>query len=141
MNKSMKSAISLCAAAGFLIAVSSVASAQTAPATETAPAADAMAKPAAKPHKRAAPKASKAAIVVVTITNKRAVALTGLDGSQAGGELVTILSSLAPGKKATARVKHGKDCVFDLHGSYEDGSTTDMPGVDLCKEKTFNLVD
>ena len=133
MNKGIRNTIWLCALLGCLLGTVSVAGAQTA----APPAPDAA---AAKPHKMA-PKAS-AAVAVVTVTNKRAVALTALDATPSGGvEAVTILKSLAPGKKATAKVKHGKDCVFDLHGAYEDGSSTDMPGVDLCKEKSFNLVE
>jgi hypothetical protein len=142
MNKGIRNTISLCALLGCLFGTVSVAGAQTAApdAAAAKPAEDATAKPAAKPHKMA-PKAG-AAVAVVTVTNKRAVALTALDATPSGGvEAVTILKSLAPGKKATAKVKHGKDCVFDLHGAYEDGSSTDMPGVDLCKEKSFNLVE
>ena len=90
----------------------------------------------------AKPLARKPAIALVTIDNRRAVALTELDAAAAGGaESAKILDGLAPGKKAVAKVAHGKDCVFDLHGAYEDGSTTDVPGIDLCKEKKLTLVE
>jgi hypothetical protein len=139
MKKTIGTAIALCAGLGLLIGAADAGRAQNAPAADAA-GAEAPAKPAVKPHKAKA-KGGASATATIIVTNKRAVALTSLDAAQAGGEPVTILKALAPGKKATARVKHGKDCAFDLHGAFEDGSTTDMPGVDLCKEKTFNLVE
>jgi hypothetical protein len=89
----------------------------------------------AKPPKKAA------ASVVVIVTNSRDVALTELDATPAGLYLPKkILSNLAPGKKASATVATDKDCVFDLHGVYADGSTTDSTSVDLCKDQNVNLV-
>jgi len=38
-------------------------------------------------------------------------------------------------------VPHGKSCVFDLHGAYADGSSTDLASIDLCKDKNVNLVE
>jgi hypothetical protein len=124
-----------------------------APATETpAPAAEAPApaanppaaadngepaKPAvAKPRKKMTPK------VVVQVTNQRAVPLTELDATPAGGdEAKQIVANLAPGKKTSVTLAHGKSCVFDLHGAFGDGSSTDMTSVDLCKDNKVNLVD
>jgi hypothetical protein len=94
------------------------------------------AKPAAKPHRKTTP------TVVVLVTNSRAVALTELDAAAAGGaEAKKILANLAPGKKTSVKVPHGKSCVFDLHGAYADGSSTDLASIDLCKDKTVNLVE
>jgi archaellum component FlaG (FlaF/FlaG flagellin family) len=89
------------------------------------------------------PKPSKKATasVVVVVANSRDVALTELDATPAGLYLPKkILSNLAPGKKASATVATDKDCVFDLHGVYADGSTTDSTSVDLCKDQNVNLV-
>jgi len=153
MKQSIRNTFALCAFAGCVLGAANIVQAQTAPApaepTMTAPAgmadpsaADA-AKAAAKPHpKEAKPAAKQNPVAVVTVTNKRAVALTELDATPVGGgEAVKILANLAPGKKATAKVTHGKDCAFDLRGAFDDGSTTEMPGVDLCKVKTLNLVE
>ena len=94
------------------------------------------AKPVAKPHKKVTPS------VLVLVTNARAVALTELDATPAdGGKPKAIVSGLAPGKKTPVRVAHGKSCVFDLHGAYADGSTSDNASVDLCKDKSINLID
>ncbi len=153
MNRSIRNTLALCALLGSAFGVASTAGAQNAaaPAEPTLaapvgmaePAADAATKAMPKPrHKMAKPKAARKAVVVITVSNKRAVALTELDATPAGGvESAKILGNLAPGKKASAKVEHDKDCTFDLHGIYEDGATTDMPGIDLCKDKTVNLVE
>jgi hypothetical protein len=94
------------------------------------------AKAAVKPHRKTAP------TVVVLVTNSRAVALTELDAAAAGGaEAKQIVANLAPGKKTSVKIPHGKSCVFDLHGAYADGSSTDLTSVDLCKDKNVNLVE
>jgi hypothetical protein len=38
-------------------------------------------------------------------------------------------------------VATAKSCVFNLHGAYADGSSTDSTSVDLCKDKNVNLVE
>jgi glucose/arabinose dehydrogenase len=92
-------------------------------------------KPKPKPKKKVPPS------VVVVVTNSRAVVLTKLEATADGGSTKTIVSDLPPGKKKSVKVEHGKSCVFDLHGDYADGSTSDSASVDLCKDKTVNLVD
>jgi hypothetical protein len=80
--------------------------------------------------------------VVVVVTNSRSVALTELDATPSGGTLPkTIVSNLAPGKKISVTVATGKSCVFNLHGAYADGGSTDSTSVDLCKDKNVNLVE
>ena len=92
--------------------------------------------PAAMPQKK------PAGSVVVQITNSRAVALKELDATPAGLFIPKVIAgSHAPGKKTSARVATDKDCVFDLRGAYADGSITESPGVDLCKDQNVNLVD
>jgi hypothetical protein len=93
------------------------------------------AKAAVKPHRKTTP------IVVVLVTNSRAVALTELDAAAGGAEAKQIVANLAPGKKTSVKVPHGKSCLFDLHGAYADGSSTDLTSVDLCKDKNVNLVE
>jgi hypothetical protein len=80
--------------------------------------------------------------VVVVVTNSRSVALTELDATPSGGTLPkTIVSNLAPGRKISVTVATGKSCVFNLHGAYSDGGSTDSTSVDLCKDKNVNLVE
>lgn len=89
----------------------------------------------AKPQKKAT------ASVVVIVANSRDVALTELDATPSGLFIPRkIVSNLAPGKKTSVTVATDKDCVFDLHGVYADGSNTDSTSVDLCKDKNINLL-
>jgi hypothetical protein len=89
-----------------------------------------------KPHKKLAP------TVVVLVTNSRSVALTELDAAPTGGAPAKqIVADLAPGKKLTVKVPHGKSCVFDLHGAYSEGTRTDLTSIDLCHDKKVNLID
>jgi hypothetical protein len=117
------------------------ASAQTAapvpPAANAPPASTLLAKPNKKPQKIVMPS------VVVVVTNSRSVELTKLDATPSGGTLPTrtIVFNLAPGKKIFVTVVTGKFCVFDLHGAYADGSSTDSTNVDLCQDNTLNLVE
>lgn len=102
-------------------------------AAQTAPPALA---PGAKPPKKAT------ASVVVLVTNSRSVALTELDATPSGLFIPkTILSNLAAGKKTSVTVATDKDCVYDLHAIYADGSTTESTSVDLCRDKSVNLVE
>jgi hypothetical protein len=105
-----------------------------------APAANAPPPVAAKRHKK--PNKSVTPLVVVVVTNSRAVALTELDATPSGGTLPkAIVSNLAPGKKISVSVSTDKSCLFALHGTYADGSSADLTSVDLCKDKNVNLVE
>jgi hypothetical protein len=107
-----------------------------APAANAPPAMAPVAKPQKKPHKKVTRS------VVVVVTNSRTVALTKLDATPSGGILPkAIVSNLAPGKKISVTVATDKTCVFNLHGAYADGSSTDSASVDLCKDKNVNLVE
>jgi hypothetical protein len=121
------------------------ANAQTAPATPDAaqPAGDEAAKPKPKPKpKIVKPKADKLPSVAVVVTNSRKVALTELDGALSGGaDSAKILGSLGAGKKAVIHLPHDKPCLFDLHGVFDDLTTTDESSVDLCTDKKINLVE
>jgi len=127
--------------AGALLATSAATAQVVAPAADAAgavaaPSDAAPAKPKAKPKKAGPP------TVDVVVINNRAVALTDLLASPTGSsESRKIAGPLAPGKKVVVHVAHDKDCLFDLHGAYEDGTTTDVTGVALCKDKKINLVE
>jgi hypothetical protein len=79
---------------------------------------------------------------VVTIANSRDVTLTELDATPKGLFVPrTIARNIGAGKIASVNVPTDKDCIFDLHGIYSDGSTSDSKSVDLCKDKSVNLVN
>ena len=94
---------------------------------------------AAKPAGEA--KAKKLPFVAVTVTNNRTVSLVELTASFSGktSDSVSVAKDLPGGKKTIAHLAHDKDCLFDLHGVFDDGQTSDAAGVDLCKDKVINL--
>jgi hypothetical protein len=92
----------------------------------------------------AAPKAKpkRATTVDVVVSNQRSVGLTELDAAPAGGpQTKKIVAKLAPGKKTMVKLARGKDCLYDLHGMFDDGAATDISGYDVCKDKKINLVE
>ena len=125
------------------------ASAQTAAPAANAPAAAVASAPptgaqVAKAQKKVKKKAQKkvTSSVVVVVTNSRSVALSELDATPSGGTLPnTIVSNLAPGKTISVTVATVKACVFNLHGAYADGSNTDSTSIDLCNDKSVNLIE
>lgn len=135
-------------AAMFISAVAAGAAyAQTAPATPDAgqPAGDEAAKPKPKPKpkpKADKPKVTKLPSVAVVVTNSRKVGLTELDAAISGvGDSVKILGALAAGKKVVIHVAHDERCLFDLHGVFDDLTTTEESSVNLCTEKKINLIE
>jgi hypothetical protein len=117
--------------------------AQTAPAARDSgqTSGDEATKPKPKP-KAAKPKETKLPSVAVEVTNSRKVGLTELDGALSGhGDSVKILGALAAGKKVVIHVEHDKPCLFDLHGVFDDLTTTEEASVNLCTEKKINLVE
>jgi hypothetical protein len=125
------------------------ASAQTAAPAANAPAAPVAnaplaAAPVAKMQKKPQRKSQKKVTpsLVVVVTNSRSVALSELDATPSGETLPkTIVSNLAPGKKTSVTVATVKSCMFNLHGAFADGSSTDSTSLDLCKDKNVNLVE
>jgi hypothetical protein len=68
--------------------------------------------------------------------------LTELDAAISGyGDSVKILGALAAGKKVVIHVEHDQPCLFDLHGVFDDLTTTEEASVNLCTEKKINLVE
>ena len=117
--------------------------AQTTPAAPDAgqTSGDEATKPKPKP-KPASPKVTKLPSVAVVVTNSRKVGLTELDAALSGhGDSVKILGALAAGKKVVIHVEHDKPCLFDLHGVFDDLTTTEEASVNLCTEKKINLVE
>ncbi|SRR5579883_1525561 len=112
--------------------------AQTGAAPAAAPAAAPVAEAAAKPK----PKPKPRPMISVTVTNDRKIGLKELDAAAAGGpESKKVVSDLAPGGKKVVKLGKGKDCLYDFHAIYEDGQAADIASVDICKDKSLNLVE
>ena len=52
-----------------------------------------------------------------------------------------VLGSLKAGQWTWAKVPQGKNCHVDLRGKYADGKSADVPNVDICADKTVDLVN
>lgn len=122
-------ALALTCALGGL---SGMAAAQTAPAPAPA------ARPAAKP----APAKPARAPAAITVTNGRAVIMTGLEIADGAGQVVgTLTRPLAAGKAARVALKGQKGCVYTVAAVFEDDSETEALQLDLCKDAKVRLVD
>ncbi|RFB80183.1 hypothetical protein [Methylovirgula sp. 4M-Z18] len=113
----------------------------TAPAAQAAPAAEPAATPA-KPKKRVVKKKA-AGGGVVTITNNRSVGLTELTATPTADAKAKplVIRGLKPGASKNISVGSKKACVVDLQGTYDDGTTMESSGVDICADKKLNLTD
>jgi hypothetical protein len=108
-----------------------------APAAAETPAAATPTAKKPKPKRKAA-----ANTVAVTVMNSRTAGLVELQAAVVGSDkMKTIASALKPGKKVAAHVPRAKDCLVDLHATFDDGQSTDATGVDACTNRTLNLTD
>jgi hypothetical protein len=109
--------------------------------TDAAPAAASDAAPDATPAKQK-PKPKAKPTVAVLVTNHRSVALKELSAAAAGAQASKkIVTDLKSGAKKTVRLGKGKDCLYDFHATYDDGASADLTSVDICKDKTIDLVE
>ena len=81
--------------------------------------------------------------MTVSVLNKRERRAQVDDRSRdrRSGDPKKIIGAVKPGKRGVGHVARTKDCQYDLHGDYEDGSVFEASGVDLCKSSGFNLKD
>ena len=103
--------------------------------SELAPAAAALMKP--KPKTRAG------GTVTVRVTNWREADLVELQVIESGGSAnwKKVLGALKAGQWTWAKVPQGKNCHVDLRGEYADGKSADVSNVDICADKTVDLVN
>ena len=52
-----------------------------------------------------------------------------------------VLGALKAGQWTWAKVPQGKNCHVDLRGKYADGKSADMSNIDICADKTVDLVN
>jgi hypothetical protein len=83
--------------------------------------------------------------ILLNITNHRKISLVELHATADGESSArSVVKALEPGGSKVVkfrRGKSGKNCFFELHATYEDGTFTDFTHFDLCKDETINLVD
>ena len=104
--------------------------------SESAPAAAAPMK--SKPK----PKTPAGGTVTVKVTNWREADLVELQVVESGSaNWKKVLGALKAGQWTWAKVPQGKNCHVDLRGKYADGKSADVSNVDICADKTVDLVN
>ena len=97
--------------------------------------------PAAAPMK-SKPKTPAGGTVMVKVTNWREADLVELQVVGGGSaNWKTVLGALKAGHWTWAKVPQGKNCHVDLRGKYADGKSADLSNIDICADKTVDLVN
>jgi hypothetical protein len=88
------------------------------------------------------PKTPAAGTVTVKVTNWREADLVELQAVERGSaNWKRVLGVLKAGQWTWAQVPQGKNCHVDLRGRYADGKSADVSNVDVCADKTVDLVN
>ena len=99
--------------------------------------------PAAAPMKsKPKPKTPAGGTVTVKVTNWRNADLVELQAAASGSaNWKKVLGALKAGQWTTAKVPQGKNRHVDLRGKYADGKSADLSNIDICVDKTVDLVN
>jgi homogentisate 1,2-dioxygenase len=88
------------------------------------------------------PKTPAGGTVTMNVTNWRGADLVELQVVESGSaNWKKMLGALKAGQWTWAKVPHGKNCHVDLLGKYADGKSADLSNVDICADKTVDLVN
>ena len=80
--------------------------------------------------------------VTVKVTNWREADLVELQVAESGSaSWKKVLGALKAGQWTSAKLPQGKNCHVDLRGKYADGESADVSNVDICADKTVDLVN
>ena len=91
---------------------------------------------------RPKPKTPAGGTVTVKVINWRNVDLVELQAAENGSaKWKKVLGALKAGQWTSAKVPQGKNCRVDLRGKYADGKSADVSNVDICADKTVDLVN
>jgi hypothetical protein len=120
------------------LAVTIAAGAATAPAlaqnSDSAPTTAALMKPKLK--------TPAGGTLTVKVTNWREADLVELQVVESGSaDWKKVLGPLKAGQWTWANVPQGKTCHVNRRGKYADGTSADVSNVDICADKTVDLVN
>jgi hypothetical protein len=102
--------------------------------SESVPAATAPMKPKAK--------TPAGGTVAVKVTNWREADLVELQVVESGSaNWKKVLGALKAGQWTWAKLPQSKNCHIDLRGKYADGKSADVSNLDVCADKTVDLVN
>jgi hypothetical protein len=98
--------------------------------------------PAAAGPMKSRPKTPTGAIVTLRVTNWRAADLVELQMAESGSaNWKKVLGALKAGQWTWAKVPQGKSCHVDLRGKYANGESADVSNIDICADKSVDLVN
>ena len=98
--------------------------------------------PAAAAPMKSKLQTSAGGTVTVKVTNWREADLVELQAVGSGSvNWKKVLGALKAGQWTWAKVPQGKNCHVDLRGKYADGKSADVFNVDVCADKTVDLVN
>ena len=98
--------------------------------------------PAAAAPMKSKPKTSAGGTVTVKVTNWRDADLVELQVAESGSaNSKKVLGALKAGQWTWVKMPRGKNCHVDLRGKYADGKSADVSNVDICADKTVDLVN
>ena len=88
------------------------------------------------------PQTPAADTVMVKVTNWREADLVELQVVESGSaNWKKVLGALKAGQWTWAKIPQGKNCQLDLRGKYADGKSADVSHIDICADKTVDLVN
>ena len=88
------------------------------------------------------PKTPAGGTLTVKVTNWREADLVELQVVESGSaNWKKVLGPLKAGQWTWAKVPQGKTCHVNLRGKYADGTSADVSNVDICADKTVDLVN
>ena len=99
--------------------------------------------PAAAAPRKSKPKTPAGGTVTVKVTNWREADLVELQVVESGSaNWKKVLGALKAGQWTWAKVPAwARNCHLDLRGKYADGKSADVSHIDICADKTVDLVN
>jgi hypothetical protein len=98
--------------------------------------------PAAAAPMKSKPKAPAGGTVTVKVMNWRLADLVELEAAKSGSaSWKKVLGALKTGQWTWAKLPQGKNCRVDLRGTYADGKSAEVSNLDICADKSVDLVN
>jgi hypothetical protein len=98
--------------------------------------------PAVPTPMKSKPKTPAGGTVTVKVMNWRLVDLVELQVAESGSaNWKKVLGALKTGQWTWVKVPQSKNCHVDLRGKYADGKSADASNVDVCADKSVDLVN
>ena len=98
--------------------------------------------PAAAAPTKSKPKTPAGGTVTVKVTNWREADLVEMQVVESGSaNWKKVLGALKAGQWTWAKIPQGKNCHVGLRGKYADGKSADVSNIDICADKSVDLVN